>query len=100
MLFFRSLFKQLAKKYQKMTGNLKTTPTTTPTSATPTTPESATFPKDTADYVRLLSRAFERRKKVYVLIDPKTSVSKHPFLFNYFHFHTGDIIIDNNGNSI
>jgi hypothetical protein len=43
-----TLFKQLAKKYHRMTQ--KTTPTTTPTSATPLSPDSEVVFREGADY--------------------------------------------------
>ena len=46
---FCRLFKQLAKKYHRMTQ--KTTPTTTPTSATPLSPDSEVVFREGADYV-------------------------------------------------
>ncbi|CAI8033481.1 Dymeclin [Geodia barretti] len=43
-----TLFKQLAKKYHRMTQ--KTTPTTTPTSATPLSPDSEAVFRESADF--------------------------------------------------
>ena len=48
-LCFCRLFKQLAKKYHRMTQ--KTTPTTTPTSATPLSPDSEAVFRESADFV-------------------------------------------------
>ena len=57
-----SLFKQLAKKYQRMTGKLKTTPTATPTS-TPVTPEADNVFREAVDHVSVRERERDQRER-------------------------------------